>query len=71
MNSMIKSFGANHHGTDYAVCDIHGCFSKLEGYLETFLTAPRTASSRSVTWLIVGRRASGPKSSSHIHGFTR
>ncbi|MDT0355671.1 metallophosphoesterase [Herbaspirillum huttiense F1] len=36
MHSMIKSFGANHHGTDYAVGDIHGCFSKLEGYLETF-----------------------------------
>lgn len=36
MKSMIKSFGANHHGTDYAVGDIHGCFSKLEGYLETF-----------------------------------
>jgi len=36
MTALIQNFGRNTVGTDYAVGDIHGCFSKLEKALAPF-----------------------------------
>lgn len=41
MNSRITTHGINDKGRDFAVGDIHGCFSKLERALETVGFAPK------------------------------